>query len=299
MTLSRLVRRLLTATVLTAALLPPAAHADASTRSPDPYHCTAPAHVGIGIGSGIGIALDWPHGPVPPGTPQALGIHITNFTGVPTPDPTLVVVHNFVPNTFTAPPGITLTDFSTGVSFTIPAGISAGATFSTSVTVKLGASIPPNTTEHCDVTAFSGADQAAAAAAYDVVTGDPVVHVEAAVLPATGKPGQTIPLQVVFGNAGPSNEYAGPAVFTFKAPAHTTWATPSGYRCTPDAAATTLTCTYPGAPLTWRNELEQLPLSISPGVHPGDTLTGGCITGTDPFDPETFHGADFDVKVTA
>jgi hypothetical protein len=292
-----LARRALPAVVLTAAAIPAAtAHAGsaAATRTPDPYHCAAPAHVGNG--SGIALTLDWPRDPVPPGTPQALGIHLTNLASLPTPDPTLVVVHGFVPNTYTADPGVTLTGFGTGVSFSVPAGISPGATVSRTVTVKLGASIPPDATEHCDVSAFTGTDQATSA--YDVVTGDPVVHPTAAVLPAKGRPGGTVELQAVLGNAGPSNEYTGPAVFTFTAPEHTRWASPPAYRCAPDATGRLLTCTYPGSPLTWRDELEQLPLTIDASARPGTAAHGGCVTATDPFAPQPFHGAEFSVDVT-
>jgi hypothetical protein len=295
MTLLRLTRRLLAAGALTAALLPAGTPATAVIRTADLSHCTAPAHVGDG--GGIGIALDWPSGPVPPGTTQALGIHVRNLAGVPTPKPTLVVVHSFVPNRFSAPPGLGLDDFGSGVSFTVPAGIPPHRTVSTSVVVELGPSIPPRTTEHCDVTAFSGSAQATAA--YDVVTGNPVVHLKASVLPAKGRPGQTIRLQLVLGNTGPSNEYSGPALYTVKAPAHTTWAAPSAYRCTPDAAATTVTCGFSSAPLTWREELVELPLTIGHGIRPGTVLSGGHVTATDPFGPRTFHGAHFGVEVTA
>ena len=146
--------------------------------------------------------------------------------------------------------------------------------------------------------ALTAVPAAAAPCHDDGVTGAPVVHLTAKVLPAQGRPGETIKLDAVLGNTGPSNEYTGPAVFTFTAPEHTHWATPSGYRCTPDPAALTLTCSYPGAPLTWRDELEQLPLTIDPSATPGTTLPGGCITATDPFDPETFHGT-FTVDVTS
>ncbi|WP_037607301.1 hypothetical protein [Streptacidiphilus rugosus] len=295
MTLLRLVRRLLAAAALTAALAPAGTPATAAARTADPYHCTTPAHVGAG--RHIGVALDWPSRPVAPGTTQVLRIHVTNLGRVPTRQPTLVVVHNFVPNGFSAPPDVDLDNFGTGVSFTVPARIPPHRTVTTPVRITLGASIPPRAAERCDVTAFNGADQATAA--YEVVTGDPVVHLKAAVLPAQGRPGQTIKLQLVAGNRGPSNEYAGPAVYTLKAPEHTTWATPSGYRCTPDAAATTVTCSYGSAPLTWHDVLEEIPLCIDPDVRPGAVLTDGRVTATDPFDPETFDGANFDVKVTS
>lgn len=140
---------------------------------------------------------------------------------------------------------------------------------------------------------------AAADPCHDDAPGGPiVVHLTASVLPAHGRPGETIKLDAVLGNTGPSNEYTGPAVFLFTAPEHTHWASPSGYRCTPDAAGQTLVCSYPAAPLTWRNELEQLPLTIDASATPGTTLHGGRITATDPYDPEVFHGT-FGVDVTA
>jgi hypothetical protein len=298
MTLLRLARPVLLAAALTAAALPVAAQGRTAAAprhaSPldSPSHCAAPARVGDG--SRIALALDWPHRPLAPGTAQALGIHITNVSSTPTPNRTLVVVHGFVPNRYTAGRGLALADFATGVSFTVPAGIGPGRTVSHTVTVKLGPSIPPNATEHCDVSAFSGGDQATTP--YDVVTGAPVVHLSATVRPVRARPGRTVDLDAVLANAGPSNEYTGPAVFTFQAPEHTRWASPSAARCTPDAPGRILTCSYPGSPLTWRDDVEQFPLDIDRSASPGTRLHGGAVTATDPFDPQPFH-ARFTVGV--
>ncbi|SEK95053.1 hypothetical protein [Streptacidiphilus jiangxiensis] len=297
------IRQILLAATLALAALPAATAAARPADTADPAHCTPPAHVGEGraLDLALDLAVDWPDVAVPPGTAQALGVHVTNTGSLPTDRATTVVVHGFQPNTYTADPGPALTPLPAGgVSFAIPAGVSPGETVSRTVTVELGASVPPHATERCAVTAADGPDGAdRATAVYDVVTGAPVVHVVATVLPARGKPGETVPLVAVLGNAGPSNEYTGPAVFTFRAPTRTHWARPSAYRCTPDASATVLTCRYPGAPLTWRDEAEELPLTIAPSARPGTRLNGGTVTATDPFDPVVFHGAGFGVDVTS
>jgi hypothetical protein len=62
----------------------------------------------VGNSSRLALALDWSQGPVPPGTARALGIQVTDIASTPTPDATLVVVHGFVPNTYTADPHVTL-----------------------------------------------------------------------------------------------------------------------------------------------------------------------------------------------
>ncbi|MEY9941412.1 hypothetical protein ABH932_005972 [Streptacidiphilus sp. MAP5-52] len=266
-----------------------------------PEHCTGPTEAGNG--GALALLLDWPDRPVTPGTTQVLGIHVTNLSARPTTGPTQVVVHNFAPNRLSADPSLHPRTTATDLALSLPADLPPGATASAAVTIGLGASIPPDATEHCSVTATGGPDDRATAA-YDVVTGAPIVHLTAAVLPLSARPGQTVMVQAVFGNTGPSNEYTGPAVFTFTAPEHTHWTQPHAYRCTPDAAtpdhpaATRLSCNYPGAPLTWRNELEQLPLTVDTDAVPGTTLTGGRVDATDPFDPTPFRGAEFGVTVT-
>ncbi|MBF9071254.1 COG1361 family protein [Streptacidiphilus fuscans] len=295
--------------------LPATAHAEPSpgraTRLGDvhdpalgasPEHCTAPPQVGNG--GALALILDWPDRPVTPGTTQVLGVHVTNLGTAPTTGPTQVVVHNFAPNRLSADPDLHPRTTTTDLALSLPADLPPGATASAEVTIGLGPSIPPDTTEHCSVTVTGDGPDDQATAAYDVETGAPVVHLTAAVLPLSARPGQTVPVQAVLGNTGPSNEYTGPAVFTFTAPERTRWAQPYAYRCAPDPATpdhpagTRLRCRYPGAPLTWRNELEQLPLTVDADAVPGTTLTGGRVDATDPFDPAPFRGGEFDVTVT-
>lgn len=278
-------------------------HDPAQYASPD--HCAAPSRVGSG--DGLALVLDWPTGAVVPGTTQVLGVRVTNLAADPTGTPTQVVVHDFAPNRLSADPGLHPRTTATALSFELPAGLAPGSTTTAEVTVGLGPSIPPEATEHCSVTAAGDADGATgirATAAYDVVTGPPVVHPTAAVLPLSARPGATTALQAVLGNAGPSNEHTGPAVYTFTAPERTRWASPYAYRCAPEPSApghpagTVLRCSYPSAPLTWRDELEQLPLTVDADAVPGTTLAGGQVTATDPFAPAPFQGAGFDVTVT-
>jgi hypothetical protein len=169
------------------------------------------------------------------------------------------------------------------VSWTVPAGLEPGAFVRTQLRLRLAATVAPHSVEHCDVTAYSGDDQATAR--YDVVTGDPEVDLRATPYgPLKARPGVVLDFGLLFHNAGPSNEYTGPVTVTAVAPALTSWARPLPYRCTlTGRGQSTLSCTYPGAPVVWRDEFESAHLAVSRSARPGMSLAGGLLTVEDPF----------------
>ncbi|MFC1435099.1 hypothetical protein ACEZDB_31095 [Streptacidiphilus sp. N1-3] len=292
--MTTLLRR--TAAVLlasTALLLP--ARAQAASPAPDPDQCVPPA--GASATGPVRIALDWSAAPVAPGSTPSLGIRVTNTGDVPTAASTLVVVHLPAPNSISAPAGTDLTLFGTGGSYTVPAGLAPGATSGTVLTLDVHAEDPPNTTQHCDVTSFTGDDHATVP--YDVVTGDPVVALGISTYgPVSAAPGATVNFGVVEHNAGPSNAYRGTTAITMTAPEHTRWTAPLPYGCTADPARSRLSCDYQGSPLVWRDEAQWPNLTLDPGVEPGTVLGGGELTIANPWDCGGVHRTPFGVTVT-
>ncbi|MHA6763469.1 hypothetical protein [Streptacidiphilus sp. PAMC 29251] len=285
-----------TAAVLLAAsalLLP--ARAQAAPSDADPDQCVPPA--GASATGPVRVALDWSAAAVAPGSTPALGIRVTNTGATPTTDPTLVVVHLPAPNSISAEPGTDLTLFGTGGSYTVPAGLAPGATAGTVLTLDVHAEDPPNTTQHCDVTSFTGNDHATVP--YDVVTGDPVVSLGIRTYqPVAAAPGATVNFGVVEHNAGPSNAYQGTTAITMTAPRHTHWSAPLPYGCTADPASLRLSCGYQGSPLVWRDEAQWPNLTLDPQVEPGTVLDGGELTIANPWDCAGVHHTPFSVTVT-
>lgn len=280
--------------LLSAALQSPARAERPSGR--DPGVCVPPS--GTPADGPVRVSLVWSNRPVTPGTAPTLGVTVTNTGTVPTADPTLVVVHLPTPDSLTAPPGADLSLFGTGGSYRIPAGLPAGAGVTTTLTLDIHAEAPPNATQHCDVTSFTGGRHSTVG--YDLVTGDPVVHLTVGTYgPLSAAPGSTLDFGVVEHNAGPSNAHTGETLVTMTAPWHTHWVAPLPYRCRADAASVTLSCSYPGAPLVWRDEAQWPNLALDPDVEPGTVLSDGELAIANPWDcaGET-HRTPFSVTAT-
>jgi hypothetical protein len=260
--------------------------------------CVPP--VWTGNGETVAVALDWPDETITPGTRHLLGVRVTNTGDRPTEQAVRVVVHAAGPNRIEGDglPGFQY--FGTGASYEVPAGLDPGASDSRRLPIVFLAHIDPNTVSHCDVSAFHGDDRATVA--YDVVTGDPEVDLSAEVPDVSARPGETVEVPVTVRNAGPSNEYTGPTVFTLTAPAHTTWAEPYPYYggpCVPDAERTVLTCGGEGvgAPVVWRQAYLYPKLTVAADAESGTTLDCGLVAVANRYDRVPFPGARFSVGV--
>ncbi|MEZ0089425.1 hypothetical protein [Streptacidiphilus sp. EB129] len=271
------------------------ASAAAPTTAPNPDHCVPPP--GDSATGPVRVALEWPGTPVTPGARPTLGVRVTNTGATATTDPTLVVVHLPAPNSISADPGTGLTLFGTGGQYTVPAGLPAGATAATTLTLDVHPEDPPNATEHCDVSSFTGPDHATVR--YDLVTGDPEVTLSILLdEPVSAAPGATVTFGVSAHNAGPSNAYSGTTAISMTAPARTHWAAPAPYGCTADAAQTVLSCTTAGSPLTWRDDYIRPSLTVDRDAVPGTLLAGGLLGVTNPWDCHGPQYTPFTVTVT-